>query len=495
MGRKEKIFIGICLALLFGGLLYFWTVAHPLYIYDTDDWTYITQTRMPFPSLKEWNPSKVLPETLMPMITRFGVWALSLSSLDLISTIAISHGFFLTTCVFIYLLLFTRRFCIKYKSSKYVFGWILLIITLAHFSVYIGTENEIRHMFYAINLTCVYNYTIPGLFNAGLILVFLINGNKIFLSDSHIKTGVVILLIYLAVFSNLFQSVILPAYIFSILTQNSILAKCKQRILKKNDLILWISIIFIWLVSLAFEFLGSRSSSIRGDIHLMDSIKAYFRNYTGTDRSYWVICVCIILCAAILWINDIYRRSRKSKEVLLSLIDTDLYIYVCSFFIVSLFLVLLCSIAGASYLNRASVFFSIYFFVMLIVMDCLGYLYTHFRAIEMLMPLSAYFLVILTVFSNVRYRSCNILSYEEQKVKAVDECILKQVTDGVRDGNKDVIVKVPVTTTGSEDNFPIAITYGGDRIEKSLKRLGIISDDISIHLEADDGINQQFGLH
>lgn len=49
--------------------LVFFLLIHPLYIFDTDDWINIGRERPLYPSHYYFNPIKVLPEILYPLIS------------------------------------------------------------------------------------------------------------------------------------------------------------------------------------------------------------------------------------------------------------------------------------------------------------------------------------------------------------------------------------------------------------------------------------------
>ena len=52
----------------------FFTNVKMLTISDPDDWTYISKIRIPIPSLNEYNPAKVLPETIMGLLGYFAAY-------------------------------------------------------------------------------------------------------------------------------------------------------------------------------------------------------------------------------------------------------------------------------------------------------------------------------------------------------------------------------------------------------------------------------------
>lgn len=55
---------------IFAGLLFFFCRCCPLILYDADDWIYIAYKRIPLPIWGGWNPSRVFPETFMPLAGR-----------------------------------------------------------------------------------------------------------------------------------------------------------------------------------------------------------------------------------------------------------------------------------------------------------------------------------------------------------------------------------------------------------------------------------------
>ena len=70
---KRDVILPISLGvIIFVFVVVFYTYFHPLYIFDTDDWTYIAANRVPLPSTDAWNPTRILPEVLMPLTASLG---------------------------------------------------------------------------------------------------------------------------------------------------------------------------------------------------------------------------------------------------------------------------------------------------------------------------------------------------------------------------------------------------------------------------------------
>lgn len=86
-------------------LLCFFIKIHPLYIYDTDDWTYISYSRPAWPTVKQWNPTKILPEILMPLSAELGVRFIYPFTGDYIGSMAVTFGIVLVVFIMGYLVL------------------------------------------------------------------------------------------------------------------------------------------------------------------------------------------------------------------------------------------------------------------------------------------------------------------------------------------------------------------------------------------------------
>lgn len=64
--REKYTFILVQLIIVIF-LIYFFTKLCPLIVFDCDDWSYLYTFRLPIPMWKSHNPTRVMPETLMPL--------------------------------------------------------------------------------------------------------------------------------------------------------------------------------------------------------------------------------------------------------------------------------------------------------------------------------------------------------------------------------------------------------------------------------------------
>lgn len=123
--KYELAFVSLLAFLFF--LLFFYKI-HPLVLLDTDDWTYSYMARRAVPQWGAWNPARVLPEVLMPLVT-----LISKSSLDVFMQnhfAAISLGYAITLSAFIATMVCFLYRLLEKSNSRLV---LLLYFLICHF--------------------------------------------------------------------------------------------------------------------------------------------------------------------------------------------------------------------------------------------------------------------------------------------------------------------------------------------------------------------------
>ena len=139
-------------------------------MYDIDDWTYVSSPRPAVPMPFGWNPTRILPEILMPLAARFGVSCIEPFLHDYIQSLAIAYALVLSGTIMLYLVCLDRLLQKAYQLKKERYP-LLLMILLWHFLPFCTEKAGWQHMFYASDVNCVFNYTVPGLFNMGAALL------------------------------------------------------------------------------------------------------------------------------------------------------------------------------------------------------------------------------------------------------------------------------------------------------------------------------------
>lgn len=149
----EKFFILAAFTCLF---IFFYYV-HPIYIYDSDDWTYITYSRQFFPNINEWNPTKILPETLMPLVSELGVRFIYPFTKDYIQSLSWVFAATISTIIMVYINLMINRLKESFEIKGALFLLIGGLFILFHFLPYNINEIQNRHVFYGGNANCYFN--------------------------------------------------------------------------------------------------------------------------------------------------------------------------------------------------------------------------------------------------------------------------------------------------------------------------------------------------
>ena len=68
-------------------------------------------------------------------------------------------------------------------------------------------------MLFAKNLNCFFNYVIPNVLNASLVLYFFCNDPEDNNGRNYMQSGILFTAVYMGIFSNLFQEVVLISFI------------------------------------------------------------------------------------------------------------------------------------------------------------------------------------------------------------------------------------------------------------------------------------------
>lgn len=315
--KKEKRLAALFYLLIFAGLMLFLTCAHPLYIYDADDWTYITNPRAAVPKPFGWNPTRILPEILMPLFAQIGRSCIDPFLQDYIQSLAIAFAVALAGMILLYFWALDRLLQKSYqlKAERYL---VLLALLLWHFLPFCVAGEKSQHMFYAENVSCVFYYIIPGLLNAGAALLVL-SGYRITQSRNALFTGVLLLGVYLCINSNMYQSFILTSVICAELFYQWVTA-CKekqgfwyavQKVAQKNKIKL--AIVCAWFASILLELTGGRARSVSEaeNLGLKNALVAFAKSVLRLNKI-WLFGTTLVVAAAMA--VCCYSMSRKSDE-------------------------------------------------------------------------------------------------------------------------------------------------------------------------------------
>ena len=217
----KKRYALIANLLLFAFIYIYFTQISPLFPFDGDDWRCIGGLRLPFPLWGAWNPTRVLPETLMGVGGYIAAFLVYPISHNYVSSIMYVEAFIFSSFVIAlfvsYYKLLTRRFKIGEKLS--IASELLFFISF--FLLFKHWNQPSYNGFWTVDLACAFFYLIPGMLNATIIMYMEQSSDFFnhFMKLSNLKKGLFILALYFALFSNTQLTIIIASYSFFKLVQ------------------------------------------------------------------------------------------------------------------------------------------------------------------------------------------------------------------------------------------------------------------------------------
>ena len=487
----------IVYSLIFIGMLVFFGYSHQLIIYDADDWLFASNTRSALPEWKSWNPTRVLPETLMSFCAGIGAEFIYPITKDYIGALAIVFALVLSGLIVMYFRAMVKYINTKMKLSDFQMLCLLSVLILLHFVIYKRFDSGNKHMFSEANVTCVFFYTIPALVNSITVLTFATLGEINFFSRKYSVTtrAFLVLLSYLAINSNMFPSVILMSYVGKYLIMRLIRIIRKRKNVKITIAafvkynISALLIVLCWIISLVFEAGGGRADDVESAgifANIGDSLKYLVQIvWVMMNRTYILVVGVFVLMSLIAFFVTSSKREAENKYA-------KMFIYSAgALFITSVYLVLLTAKTSPGYLKRSGVVFSITFHIMVIAGMSMAYSFKKIKWVTVLMPLVIFVLFNKTVCISGTFTAINSAGYDEQKCKEIDEYFIDKVVEADKKGKTEVTVKIPKYKT--EDNWPVAC-YGNNFMADTLYRHGVTKKRMAIYVEPDKEINKKFGI-
>ena len=477
----------------FLGVFVFFAHSHPLVPYDGDDWLYLSPVRLPFPIWGIWNPIKVLPEISMPFCGYMAVnWFLPKVG-DYIKSITVCSALIFSIAITIYFYLFYRLFDNKSDLSYKINLLIIFLLILFHFTIFQNSRSEFIHIFHSADLTCYFYYVLPALVNSSLVLYLF--GCKDFFTELDFKNrGFVVIWFYLAIFSNIYQSIILISFIFVQLSylyvkeykDNRFDFECIREFITKHlNLVI---VIIIWLISLIFEANGGRATQIGHSIWSLP-VKETVLFLISLLRKISLIFVMVLITLCTYMV--IVRRNQAGNTADYVYKDIINKSFLC-LILVLVYVTLVSAKAFPNYAGNVNVAISYMFFLFVIFGIAVTYVLKTFPRIIFIVPFIC-FLVIAHLFNTGgNFRESNIRNVNPDKCVLVDKDLIGQIVEAEKAGKNEMILVVP--KGDNHDNWPHPL-YMGYSISKTLVAHGIVSRDMKIKIKPDVNMNLKYNLN
>lgn len=438
--------------LLFLLFFVFFSQLHPLVPFNSDDWINMGMSRRAYPSFAFWNPTKVFPECLEPLVASFAAFFVTPLIGDYLNALTITNAAVVSLFIIIYLVSFQRLLEHKFKIPKLGVFSIVLLLAILHFLILKTEESNNEYLWYSHDCNCYYHYTIPNLMCACLVMWLMWNNiNSI---RDPLTIGILSFVSYLALCSNLYSTIILTAYLGSVLLIDVFHADRKAHhwiiAFVKNH---WypLLIILLWFVVQLIEVNGRRATSYgHFDRPLLQEVESTFNYFLGIRyniKFLLFILVIILGTIGIIFINEKKQLSHISKTPLVLFSSLILSIT---------YLILLSSRVVSTYILRGDVIFAFAFFLLLPIALGIGYLSAKVKYFKITIPI----LIVIAVFEfNSHNNVFKDIQFEyglnAQSCLSLDKYIINRVCEADVQGKDTVIIQVP--RFNDDDNWPLSV--------------------------------------
>lgn len=483
--HNEKIVIAIYSLFVFCIMLFYFLKVAPIMVYDTDDWTYISVLRAPIPIIGHWNPTRVFPETFMPIVSYFGAFFVSHFVGDYFLSLVIVHGLFgslIFTLYFVELpmVFFRKKLASIYNSIGY--GALFLLL---HFTAFIHTGSENYSLFSSLNLTCFYFYTLSFAINAFLVMHFISYGGvKGFYSNSSLVHKLLVLvLIYFAINSNLYSSVVLASYTGTELLV-TLICDVKRKEFRLSDYciknLINLGIIVCWGFANLIERTGGRATMAQHNFAANLLLVTVLTIIGGLSLNIFITAFGVT--TFVLW-----KREDKKKLKNLTVIKFVLY---CLFTLI--YIMLLSAIVDPTYVVLPQISICVWFYVFLALLGGFNEVLNNNRKEWRILFILAGTVLLLFITPGKIYMYPNFSNISYSQCEGVMNDIINQYKHAEQRGLNDIDVIVPAYER--DDNWPLA-DFSGERISTTLYEHNIVGTYINVNaIIPSDEKNKQFGI-
>lgn len=491
-----QIIIFLCLFIYF-------TQVSPLVPFDADDWSFLGTMRLPVPMWGVFNPSKVLPETIGPMVGSVAAFCIYPITHDYVYSITFVQAVVVSLMIVVMLYTFARFLKRVLKASEKVALVSEAFFFLSFFLLFKRVNSPSYSGFWATDFDCYFHYIIPGLLNAALVMFMAASDS--FTSEWKEKSlqykGLFLVAVYFAIFSSPQLSIILASY--SIVQVVVVAFQCCRQQGKQlftmnffRGISVYLGIIVVWLISIIFDMHGRRAAGVSAAnnatllTQLRNTIHSFGSLVDNQNKKILIIfTLAILLTIAI----SLYHLSQdKGKQLIL----TQLLVFMSCLVISFIYLMLAYSKAGAGYAGRIDAMWAVIMYFLVLVSVSFAYLLSKYRAVKVITPIVLILATLIVINFDYLPVPANVGGYDAVTARNVDNHIINQITKADRSGKAKVTVKVPlgpgkVTPKDPSSNWPHAY-YMAKWLQNTLYSHGIIRSRIEITIKPDKQLNKRF---
>ena len=361
MKRQERWTNFMFAAGVLVSMMVFFIVLHPIPIMDEDDVIYSVLIRKAIPIPGGWNPSRLMPEVLASFCGHTAAILTRLGFGHFIHCQVAVAGTLLSLFITAYVCAFRRLLCRKLGLGRFVSCCLAGLFLELHFLVYVVAPEGNKHMFHSYNECCMFFYTIPALFCGTLMMVLMAEQTENPLAGKGLfRQSVWVTVIYFAVFSNLYGSILLSVYAGLRLLGNFL--KTRKQLGRKpfwKQNAFWAVVLLLWLLALLLDGTGGRAANVstlnnrKGTLLslLGDSAGLFFRTVWNTNLLFRLIALAAVVLFFVLVLRG--RRSEAGASAIRLILNT-----VCVGVLCTIFIILLSAVVSPDYTGRPEAIFA-----------------------------------------------------------------------------------------------------------------------------------------
>jgi hypothetical protein len=491
-------------ALIFAVIFHFFFRVHPLIPFDSDAWSQYSQYITTWPQIDEWNPARSLGGMLSGIAGLIGAYAFYPLHGDYVVSLLMSTAFLAASfCAVLFVFLYKTLFSFCKNNIITLMAAIFFFINI--FAIFKSAESN-KYLLYAHSLGIFLYYVVPNIFISILILYFLrLNIENKFpcIADIGIfQYGFLIILLYYAVFSVLFSTVLLITYCFCILCFQYIDADCRER--RRPSLVfnrrnaIWLLILLFFFLYMIFEFCGDRAN-----FHLPTADVFSRKFLSGLAQSAKNIAsffprmnnVFLFFVATILFLAAGVKFSLRQRGTRSNLFLPFFFLFApCLLFLIY---AAAAAKAGPYYAGSIEHVYGIFFVLLLGITLALVYTIQNVKSLFFILPMMIVILFFESIFYQRSFAEGNRKDFTNDEQLCIMQSWLSAIRNADLRGDEAVEIIVPRYAVNN-NNWPFLTTEGssfGIRFSKTLFLHNITSKKMTITmlLEEHDRVLQFLG--
>ncbi len=496
--------------------LIFFTRVCPLVPSDADDWGLMAKVRSGLPEWGGFNPAKVFPETslrlvnflaafcVMPFVGGDYVWSLVVAAAILAS--AFVAGYVLSFA-------WVLKRVLGCGTSAIVSATALFY--LSHFVLLSHTGGgTIPFLLGTRDYTCVFHYTIPYLLCATVAMTLMCRGAAPEPKDGYKETplglAVLMLGIYLGMFSNLFLNIVLAAFSGACLVASLAQIGARERrawtlgsFVRHNCF--HFVILALWLASLAFELSGNRASgALEGEggsgFHLGAVLVDLHATLACLNRGTALLFLAVLAIALVLGRRNMDNSGKSASPF--NLFARLPFVSIIWWLLAAAFIVLLSSVVDPYtqtvppiryYASRPDVLVSAVCPLLILCCMAFAYVVEKWRLANMLSLVVVFVVAVGAVGGIGRYEQPVRGNITAGQTLVSAEDMVAQVIAADKAGKSSVEVHVLAFHNDYAYNWPLAPGLA-DGLAEDLYGAGVTSQRMTITIVPDTAVNARLGL-